>query len=42
MQITEDGIIEEDEEADLFRVITYLESLAKTGAELRLWAEKTI
>ncbi len=40
LQITEDGIIEECEKEDLFRVIAYLEGLAKTGAELRLWAEK--
>lgn len=40
LQITEDGIIEECEEPDLLKIIEYFDSLAKTGAELRLWAVK--
>ena len=40
LRITEDGTISESEKADLFQVIEYFDNLAKTGAELRLWAEK--
>lgn len=40
LRITEDGTISETEKADLIQVIEYFDNLAKTGAELRLWAEK--
>ena len=40
LDITQDGCISEDELPDLDHVLESLDTIAKLGAELRLWAEK--
>lgn len=42
LEITEDGIISEDEKPELAEVITYLDGISKAAGELKLWAEKNL
>lgn len=42
LDITEDGVIETDEMPQLSQVVAYLDGLAKTAAELKLWVERNM
>ena len=42
IDITADGVISEDERADLARILEYLDELIKAAGELRLIGEKVL
>lgn len=42
LDITEDGIITEDEKGDLTKVIETLDEVSKIAQSLRIWAEKNL
>ena len=42
MDITEDGIITEDEKGDLNKVIQTLNEVSEIAQSLRMWAEKNL